>query len=352
MYYIDESNRRQHIYPTYGRQFAAYRWYKPIITAVMFAVIYIALYVVLLVAAGAVGSAVSPDVNSLTDAIMSGYDDMDLANSMQNVINLGGNALMIPALFLAALIVRDRPVSSYSSSRGGWSHKIFWRIMPVAFLCKAIPILAEELIINDQLSNYQMRFTLVSFLLVTVLGPLQCISEEYIFRGLFMQTLGSWVRLPVIAVVVQAAVFMAAHPYNNIGKAAIFVSGLTFGLAAWICRGIEASSALHVVNNMTIFYLNGLNLAEIGTDVSMLSLIEDSVSGVVFIVILFVLSRKTDWFSKVRKDDVAIADQKYEERKAAKIAARKEVTFVVNEIPSGDSGAEARTYEGGKHFRN
>ena len=86
-----------------------------------------------------------------------------------------------------------------------------------------------------------MKFSIASFAVVTILGPLQCIAEEYAFRGLLMQTFGSWFRLPVIAVILQAAVFASQHPYNTIGKIGLLVSGCVFGLSAWIGRGIEAS---------------------------------------------------------------------------------------------------------------
>ena len=71
-----------------------------------------------------------------------------------------------------------------------------------------------------------MKFTLVGFAVVTILGPLQCIAEEYAFRGLLMQTLGSWFRLPIIAVIIQAVVFAVMHPYNTIGQIGILSSGL------------------------------------------------------------------------------------------------------------------------------
>jgi membrane protease YdiL (CAAX protease family) len=181
------------------------------------------------------------------------YDDMELANAWQSVLSLGSVAAMMPAPWLTSVIVRDRPFSSYSSARGGWSSKVFWKAFPVAFVCISVPILIDELVYKHNIDNFQMKFTLASFAVVTILGPLQCIAEEYAFRGLLMQTLGSWFRVPVIAVILQSVIFAAMHPYNMIGKLGIVVTGCVFALSAWIGRGLEVSSAFHIANNMTIF---------------------------------------------------------------------------------------------------
>ncbi|MBR1986723.1 MAG: hypothetical protein IKA24_07590, partial [Mogibacterium sp.] len=174
---IDSSNAGEHSYPVYGRQFKSYRWYKPIITAVLFFGIYTGFS--LLLFAGvmfAIRNEVTPDTiqSVLASIFATDYDSMDLANPWQTIVSLGGVAVMIPALWLASVIVRDRPFSSYSSSRGGWSSKVFWKAFPVAFICIALPILVDELYVQHHIDNFQMRFTLASFAIVTVLGPLQC----------------------------------------------------------------------------------------------------------------------------------------------------------------------------------
>ncbi|MBQ6502060.1 MAG: CPBP family intramembrane metalloprotease [Mogibacterium sp.] len=241
---INEQNTKEHSYPVYGRQFKSYRWYKPIIVGVLFLAFYLAFAVILIVGVSfAASSASTPDsvIETLRSILVTNYDDLDLANAWQSVVSLGAVAVMIPALWLASVIVRDRPFSSYSSSRGGWSSRVFWKSFPVAFICISIPILIDELVYHHNIDNFQMKFSIASFAVVTILGPLQCIAEEYAFRGLLMQTFGSWFRLPVIAVILQAAVFASQHPYNTIGKIGILVSGCVFGLSAWIGRGIEAS---------------------------------------------------------------------------------------------------------------
>ena len=41
MYTIDSSNQKEHCYPTYGRQFNTYKWYKPILTVAICGVFYL-----------------------------------------------------------------------------------------------------------------------------------------------------------------------------------------------------------------------------------------------------------------------------------------------------------------------
>jgi membrane protease YdiL (CAAX protease family) len=274
---------------------------------------------------------------------------MDLANPWQSVMSLGSIAAMIPALWLASGIVRDRPFSSYSSARGGWSSKVFWKAFPVAFVCISVPILIDELVYKHNIDNFQMKFTLASFAVVTILGPLQCIAEEYAFRGLLMQTFGSWFRLPIIAVILQSVIFALMHPYNTIGQIGIFVSGCVFAFSAWTGRGIEVSSAYHIANNMTIFYMQGMNLATIESNTTMHDLLLEICTGVVFVILIFIISKKTSWFSRMKKDDAAAWNQKIDDklaRKEAKEAAKEEKLAAKNAKTGAHDGGTT-----GKHFK-
>ena len=351
MYYIDETNAKKHVYPTYGRQFDSYRWYKPIFTGALFAAIYMGLTLAGIMALTTVAGAVTGDTtgtdtfNKMMEIVSGGYDTMDMSDPFQSVLQLGSLAIAIPSLWLATLIVRDRPMSSYSSSRGGWSHKVFWRCMPVAFIINGLPIIINDVIIEKGYQDFTVKFTVLSFILLTILGPLQCIAEEYMFRGFVMQTFGSWFRIPVIAVILQALIFAAGHPYNRIGQIAVAASGAAFALSAWFGRGLEVSAALHVVNNMTIFYLQGLGMTTVSSDTSVSGMLIDIGIAVVYVAVIFLLSKKTKWFDKVTKDDAARVNARIaakKAKKAAKKAARaaKKAGTAVFEVV-GDAGSDA-----------
>ncbi len=348
---IDSTNAAEHSYPIYGRQFKSYRWYKPILVFLLFAFFYLILDVALafLVAHGAGIGMEGLMGNAAGDVFSDSYDDMDLANTWQSVMSLGSVTCMIPALWLASKIVRDRPFSSYTSARGGWSSKAFWRAFVVAFICIGIPIIVDELFVLHHINDFQMKFTIASFLVVTILGPLQCIAEEYVFRGLLLQTFGSWFRLPIIAVILQSVVFTLLHPYNMVGKIEIFISGVVFALAVWIGRGIEVSSAFHICNNMTIFYLQGMNMATISSETTVADLVVSAVCASAYVIAIFIISKKTDWFDKVKRDDLTAWNQKVEEkiaRKEAKKAAKAAMKAEKNG-PVGEHDGSAS----GKHFK-
>ena len=286
----------EHEYPTYPRRFISYRWFKPLLAGLLFAVLYLGSNVAI-VLLGALNQGGLESVMKIAGS----YDTMDVSSGPGILLNLGSLAVAIPLLALTALIVRDRPFSSYSSARGGWDWSVFGRMMLLALLVCGVPNLVWILLDHGPLNN---QFTIATFLLLTVMGPLQCIAEEYMFRGLIMQTFGGWFRIPVVAVILQALIFMAMHPYNLTGKLTILATGCMMGLMAWISRGIEASSAIHIVNNMVAFYADGLGLGAIGSEVSSLDLVVTLIIDAIYVAVLLVL-RKKGFFDRIKRDDAA-----------------------------------------------
>ena len=101
--------------------------------------------------------------------------------------------------------------------------KISWVTDPtialIAIVIVGIPALITNLVEGG--GDGVNRFTVLSFVALTIMGPLQCIAEEYIFRGFFLQTIGSWVKIPIVAIVVSALVFTAGHPYKLAGMISV-----------------------------------------------------------------------------------------------------------------------------------
>ena len=286
----------EHEYPTYPRRFISYRWFKPLLAGLLFSVLYLGANVAI-VLAGAINQGGLESVMNIAGS----YDNMDVSSAPGILLNLGTLAIAIPLLALTALIVRDRPFSSYSSARGGWDWGLFGRMMLLALVICGVPNLVWILLDHGPLNN---QFTIATFLLLTVMGPLQCIAEEYMFRGLIMQTFGGWFRLPAAAVILQALIFMAMHPYNLTGKLTILATGCMMGLMAWISRGIEASSAIHIVNNMVAFYADGLGIGAIGSEVSTLDLAMTLIIDAAYVAVLLIL-RKKGLFDRIQRDDAA-----------------------------------------------
>lgn len=106
-----------------------------------------------------------------------------------------------------------------------------------------------------QPANFSPGAALWSLLIVLLLVPLQAAGEEVVFRGAFMQALGSWVKSPVLPIVVPTLVFASLHIYDVWGLAQIAVMGLLSGWLVWRTGGLEAAVSLHIVNNLAVYVL-------------------------------------------------------------------------------------------------
>ena len=255
---LQETFDQQHEYITYGRRFISYKWYKPLLVGLVLGILYL------------------------------------------------------------TKIVKDRPFSSYSSSRGGWNWKLFFKCFLIAIVIVGIPALITNLVEGG--GDGINRFTVLSFVALTIMGPLQCIAEEYIFRGFFLQTIGSWVKIPIVAIVVSALVFTAGHPYKLAGVISVLVSGLIWGFMVKTTRGLEASSAAHIANNMAVFYTMGFGIVKLTADVPVADMIVSVVKDAVYLIVIFIIARKTNWFNEVQADDVKAFNEKVEAKMAAKAA--------------------------------
>ena len=249
-------------YTYYPRSFITYRWYRPVITGILFVVLYYAFGIGLVFTSLSVKGG---DFMSALESFAGGYDTMDVYTTLGAFVSLGSVAVMIPALALANLIAGKRTFRSYSSSRGGWNNRIFFRTLAIAIPVCAVPVALENIIVYGRVNPN--RFTIAGFILLTILGPLQCIAEEYGFRGILMQAVGSWVKFAPLAILTSSAAFATMHPYNTIGVINIFADGCCFCIVAWLTRGLEASSALHIANNMAIFYTTGFGFGKISSEV-------------------------------------------------------------------------------------
>lgn len=143
----------------------------------------------------------------------------------------------------------------------------------------------------------------VVLLLLVVLAttPLQAAGEEYFFRGWLTQAVGSWFARPVLGALVAGAVsatlFAMAHGSQGPW---LFADRFAFGVVAsilvWRTGGLEASIAVHAVNNIVVFVptilTGGLAGALEITDATWQQFAVDVVSLSVLLVVLDRLARR------------------------------------------------------------
>ncbi|WP_338780125.1 type II CAAX endopeptidase family protein [Metabacillus sp. FJAT-52054] len=106
--------------------------------------------------------------------------------------------------------------------------------------------------------------TTIAMLVLTLLStPLQSVGEELMYRSTVMPAAASWVRpvLPalVLGIVVSSLHFTVMHgAFDPWLFGYLFVIGASTGLMTVISRGIEASIAFHVANNVMLSIVNSL----------------------------------------------------------------------------------------------
>ena len=163
------------------------------------------------------------------------------------------------------------------------------------FKCAAITLIEMVLTNSFDIEN---RMSLAFIIVALILVPLQCMAEEFVFRGFLMQIFGSWFNIPVLALIIQAIAFTLVHGYNSSGQIVILLSGLVYGFLAWKSNGLEVSSAMHSVNNLFAVMLEGLMIAEPSTGtISIESLIIDIITLIAIAAVIYYVGKKYDWFS-------------------------------------------------------
>lgn len=182
-----ENDEKISEYIDFPRTFEKYRWYKPILVLIVGLIIFLIFQVLLVLFFNAIYG-----WNFIMQIATGGYEVLN-TEAGQIFTDLGV-IVAIPALYLATKIVKDRPFSSYASSRGGWNFKLYFKALLIPFI---LFIIIEAIDVVFRGSKGTNHFTIPFFILCLILVPLQCIAEEYIFRGLFMQTFGSWFKIPI-----------------------------------------------------------------------------------------------------------------------------------------------------------
>ncbi|MCU1403809.1 MAG: family intrarane metalloprotease protein [Glaciihabitans sp.] len=246
-----------------------YRWWKPLLVLVVAFVLFV-IMTLLVVAVVEVVAQVTLDRAGYADYSRQLVElNVVITNPYTLVSLLGGLAVMIPALWLARLIVRAGPFGRLSSVAG----HLRWRWLAIALL-PAIAYMAVQSLIGyiiapaitgDSLGEPSTPTStyLACLVVILLLVPLQASAEEYVFRGFVMQAVGGWLRWPLVALVASVIPFTLGHAYNWWGLAEIVVFAV---VAAWLTLrtgGLEAAIGVHVLTNVLAFGIPALGFANV-----------------------------------------------------------------------------------------
>lgn len=248
---------------SYGRLYrsqANYRWWRPLLSLVLFGTM-------ALIATGVMLTALLFWQMTLADAATGQLAieellTIDMMKPVTVFFGLGVVAVTLPLAFLANWAMNLKPVGMLHSValRVRWGHL-------VRYLVPAIAMVVISTALGSALTFFFGNTTSVapvsvdwsaaalSLLFVVLLVPVQAAAEEYAFRGILLQALNSWIRRPVIPVLLSAIAFAVLHAYDAWGLAQVFVFALGAGWLAIRTGGLESGIALHTVNNLVQFII-------------------------------------------------------------------------------------------------
>lgn len=250
-----------------------YRWWRPLLAVLLLAVFVIAsqiiIVIVVMVAVFATGTLAitgMADAAALQEAVLV-YFIPDAARPISLLIGLGSVAVWLPLVPLAMRCAGIRP----SGVRTSIVHSVTFRLrLRWLAWCFAPAVLAVGLSFlvgvgiglatGDELAGFTADPTtyVVSLIIILLIVPFQAAAEEYVFRGMLFQAIGSWLRWVPIALVVTTVVFASLHIYEIWGLLDVATFGVAAIILTWRTGGLEAAIALHVVNNV-------VGLAAMGT---------------------------------------------------------------------------------------
>lgn len=254
---------------------ANYRWWKPLLL-VLLAGVYFGVFTVILTVVFIPVMMVG-DPGYLNDLAAGTTEVLDTQRPLSVLMSMLSIIVMLPAVLLAMLSMGMRPVGRIWSVAARMRWGLLLRLLGaavIAMIAMTVVSMAADLGLQaivdpaalsappaEASRDFDVSAALVSLLLVLVLVPIQAATEEVVFRGLFMQVLGSWLRSPWLAILVPSVAFAAAHIYDYWGLAAVGTMGLVAAWLTWRTGGLEAAIAIHIVNNLVGF---GFMVAGVG----------------------------------------------------------------------------------------
>ena len=248
-----------------------YRWWRPLVAVLLTAAFFLGVSILVAVpvfvvvfatnAIDLLGPTATEDLTRLLTP--------DMARPWTLVFGLGSIILVLPLIPLALRIAGIRP----TGVRVNILHSVLFRLRGRWLLVSLIPAavvwiatFAAQLGIGIAAGDELLPFStdvptyLLSVLIVVLLVPVQAATEEYLYRGVLLQSVGSWVRFAPVTILVSAVLFGLSHAYDGWGILTVVVMGIGFGVVAIRTGGLEAGIAMHTVNNVAAFVVTGTGM--------------------------------------------------------------------------------------------
>ncbi|MCW4463902.1 CPBP family intramembrane metalloprotease [Glutamicibacter sp. MNS18] len=278
------------------RRDPAYRWWRPLALGSTALGFYLVLLVVLVVAM-VIMLMTSPSMwmNSDASSALETAESLDMTDPSEFILTMLSLIILIPACFVAYLLLGPKPVGLLWSVLGKLRFKwlgiatlasliVYIIYFGISFALQAAGVIEAEKVPAESIPDSP----LLMIVLVLTLVPFQAAAEEYLFRGLLMQTIGSWLRHPLFAILLPIPLFVIGHLYDVYGQIDVAVFALAAGYLTWRTGGLEAAIGLHVVNNVVLFLLGSVGLLDMNATGSTLGSLISSVCLTAVVTFLMV----------------------------------------------------------------
>ena len=225
-------------FTTFPATLETYAWYKPILIMIIAAIVSIALSFAALSILG-----LDPRSSTIINLVLSAVTII----------------ILILGIYLGNRLIYKIPFTTQVAPVRKWNWGIYIKAFVIALIVYGI-IMSFNFLASGAKVTSNLPIALV--ILCLILPIFQGFGEEFLCRGLLMQTFGSWFKIPIVAIILQAAIFAVLHPYQLFSLISVLCTGLVYGLITWYCQGLEASSAMHAVNNIASFLAIGFGLQQ------------------------------------------------------------------------------------------
>lgn len=250
-----------------------YRWWRPLAFAGTGLGFFVALFIVVMLIIFVV-ALVNPanwaaDPNGAPDSLLT-EADLDMTSPIDFTITMASLIIMIPAVYLAYLLLGSKPVGQLISVAGrlrwrwfamalGTSSLLFAAYFALSFGLTAAGVGGQP----DMAAVQGPADPLFFALLVILLTPFQCAAEELVFRGALMQIIGSWLKHPLFAILLPVPLFTFGHLYDVYGLLDVAAFAIAAGYLTWRTGGLEAAMAMHIINNTFLFLLGAMGQVDL-----------------------------------------------------------------------------------------
>ena len=252
----------------------------------------------------------SADFSEFSRAANDSFMSLGINKNLFLFLMISMFAIGLLFLFLTIKYIHKRAVKTLITSRERidwnrfWFGFITWGIVAVSITLLGIFLEPEHYIWNFKPLPF---FTLVaiSFLFL----PLQTSFEELLFRGYFMQGIGTWFKNRWMPLIITSVAFGLLHGANPEVEKLGYISmvfyigtGFFFGITTLMDEGTELALGLHAVNNIIAAFLVTTDWMVFQTDALFIDTSEPSVGSEMFLsvfvlypLLLFLFSKKYGW---------------------------------------------------------